>query len=131
MDRSRKRGPRSNRLRRSIEDMRDAVTSTPAGEPMGLRYNEYLADTSDTSESSDTSDYTYDPDDSEGYYEYTHGDVENAHEEQSKVKQTTERGVNSQEESGDSRDNSESVNKSLVSSSCSYHATTSLSMKNA
>ena len=105
MDRGRKGGARSNRHRRSIEDMRDAVTSTPAEIPLSLRYNETTAE---SSYSSDTSDYSYDPDESEGsFYGFSHGEVEQSGEEQAKDKHTAQSGDNSQEEISDSRDNSD------------------------
>ena len=62
MDRGRKEGARSSRHRRSIEDMREIATSTPAIEPRSLRYNETTAE---SSESTDTQDYSYDPRESE------------------------------------------------------------------
>ena len=60
--------------------MRDAITSTPAGEPLALRYNETTAE---SSESSDILDYSYDPEESETSFhgfsqsdeeQVTHGD---------------------------------------------------------
>ena len=53
-----------------MEDMRNAVTSTPAGEPLALEYEETTAE---SSYSSDTSEHTYDSDDSEGsFYGFSH-----------------------------------------------------------
>ena len=100
MDRSRKGGARSNRYRRSIEDMRDAVTSTPAVEPLSLRYNETTAE---SSESTDTSDYSYDPEESETSF---HG-FSQSDQEQVRDKQTVQTRENYQAEVSDNRDNSD------------------------
>ena len=65
MDRGRKEGARSNRHRRSMEDMRNAVTSTPAVEPLELEYEET---TTEDPYSSDTSGHTNESDDSEASF---------------------------------------------------------------
>jgi len=100
MDRGRKEGARSNRHRRSIEDMRDAVTSTPTVEPLSLRYNETTAE---SSESTDTSDYSYDPEESETSF---HG-FSQSDREQARDRQTVQTRENSQAEVSDNRDNSD------------------------
>merc|ERR1712082_290218 len=100
MERGRKEGARSNRHRRSIEDMRDAVTSTPAVEPLSLRYNETTAE---SSESTDTSDYSYDPEESGNNF---HG-FSQSDREQARDRQTVQTRENSQAEISDNRDNSD------------------------
>ena len=55
-----------------MEDMRNAVTSTPAGEPLTLEYEET---TEESSYSSDTSEHTYDSDESEdSFHGFSHKD---------------------------------------------------------
>ena len=57
-----------------MEDMRNAVTSTPAGEPLALEYEE---NTTESSCSSDTSEYTYESESDESersFHGFSHKD---------------------------------------------------------